>query len=227
MIEPRYISAKLIAGFIVLTITSALAEPRVLINAGGAIEGVMTDIRYAGTANFLGRSAKGYGKALCLLTPEATEALFRAQDFAKDEGMALLIYDCYRPQRAVDDFVNWVNSHEEEPTKAIYYPHIPRGELIQQGYIAERSGHSRGSTVDLTLVSTETGETLNMGTPWDFFDERSHTQSNLVSADARANRHTLKRIMEGAGFRGYFAEWWHFSLVNEPFPNTYFDIPIE
>ena len=226
MIEPRHLSATLIAGFIVLTITSALAEPRVLINAGASIEGVTTDIRYSSTANFLGRSVKGYGKPHCLLTPEATEALSHAQDLAKEEGMALLIYDCYRAQRAVDDFVGWVNSHEKEPQKAIYYPHIPREELIQQGYIAERSGHSRGSTVDLTLVSTETGEALYMGTHWDFFDERSHTQSNVVSVDARANRHALQRIMEGAGFRGYFAEWWHFTLINEPFPDTYFDIPI-
>ena len=227
MIEPRHLSATLIAGFIVLAITSALAVPRVLIDAGASIQGVTTDIRYAGTANFLGRSVKGYGNPHCLLTPEATEALSLAQDLAKEEGMALLIYDCYRPQRAVDDFVGWVNSHEKEPTKAIYYPHIPREELIQQGYIAERSGHSRGSTVDLTLVSTETGEALDMGTPWDFFDKRSHTQSNVVSVDARANRHALQRIMEGAGFRGYFAEWWHFTLINEPFPDTYFDIPIE
>jgi D-alanyl-D-alanine dipeptidase len=227
MIEPRHLSATLIAGFIVLAITSALAVPRVLIDAGASIQGVTTDIRYAGTANFLGRSVKGYGNPHCLLTPEATEALSHAQDLAKEEGMALLIYDCYRPQRAVDDFVGWVNSHEKEPKKAIYYPHIPREELIQQGYIAERSGHSRGSTVDLTLVSTETGEALDMGTPWDFFDERSHTQSNVVSVDARANRHALQRIMEGAGFRGYFAEWWHFTLINEPFPDTYFDIPIE
>ena len=227
MIEPRHLSATLIAGFIVLTITSALAVPRVLIDAGASIQGVTTDIRYAGTANFLGRSVKGYGNPHCLLTPEATEALSLAQDLAKEEGMALLIYDCYRPQRAVDDFVGWVNSHEKEPKKAIYYPHIPREELIQQGYIAERSGHSRGSTVDLTLVSTETGEALDMGTPWDFFDKRSHTQSNVVSVDARANRHALQRIMEGAGFRGYFAEWWHFTLINEPFPDTYFDIPIE
>ena len=227
MIEPRHLSATLIAGFIVLAITSALAVPRVLIDAGASIQGVTTDIRYAGTANFLGRSVKGYGNPHCLLTPEATEALSHAQDLAKEEGMALLIYDCYRPQRAVDDFVGWVNSHEKEPRKAIYYPHIPREELIQQGYIAERSGHSRGSTVDLTLVSTETGEALDMGTPWDFFDERSHTQSNVVSVDARANRHALQRIMEGAGFRGYFAERWHFTLINEPFPDTYFDIPIE
>jgi len=227
MIEPRHLSATLIAGFIVLMITSALAVPRVLIDAGASIQGVTTDIRYAGTANFLGRSVKGYGNPHCLLTPEATEALSHAQDLAKEEGMALLIYDCYRPQRAVDDFVGWVNSHEKEPKKAIYYPHIPREELIQQGYIAERSGHSRGSTVDLTLVSTETGEALDMGTPWDFFDERSHTQSNVVSVDARANLHALQRIMEGAGFRGYFAEWWHFTLINEPFPDTYFDIPIE
>ena len=227
MIEPRHLSATLIAGFIVLTITSALAVPRVLIDSGASIQGVTTDIRYAGTANFLGRSVKGYGNPHCLLTPEATEALSHAQDLAKEEGMALLIYDCYRPQRAVDDFVGWVNSHEKEPRKAIYYPHIPREELIQQGYIAERSGHSRGSTVDLTLVSTETGEALDMGTPWDFFDKRSHTQSNVVSVDARANRHALQRIMEGAGFRGYFAEWWHFTLINEPFPDKYFDIPIE
>ncbi|HBJ89617.1 MAG TPA: peptidase M15 [Gammaproteobacteria bacterium] len=171
----------------------------------------------------MGRSAKGYGKAHCLLTPEATEALFRAQDFAKDEGMALLIYDCYRPQRAVDDFVNWVNSHEEEPTKAIYYPHIPRAELIQQGYIAERSGHSRGSTVDLTLVSTETGEALDMGTPWDFFDLTSWGESDALSVQQRANRALLRALMTKHGFMPLREEWWHFTLENEPYPDTYFN----
>ena len=123
----------------------------------------------------------------------------------------------------MDDFVAWVGSSEPEPTKATYYPEVERHTLIEQGYIADRSGHSRASTVDLTLVHGATGEPLDMGTPWDFFDERSHTDNPSVSPVAKANRQLLKGFMEAAGFRPYYAEWWHFTLDDEPLPNTYLD----
>ena len=204
-----------------------MASSNALIDAGEAVEGVVTDIRYAGKNNFLGRPVVGYRAAKCWLSREAASALSKAQHLAETEGLAILIYDCYRPQRAVDDFVQWVSGNEDEPTKAIYYPNVPRRELIDRGYIASRSGHSRGGTIDLTLVDVESGQPLNMGTPWDYFDARSHTASKEINDDAAKNRQTLKRIMESAGFKGYYAEWWHFTLKNEPFPNSYFDIPIQ
>ena len=205
----------------------SMASSNELIDAGEAIEGIVMDIRYAGKNNFLGRPVAGYGAAKCWLSREATSALSKVQRVAATKGLGILIYDCFRPQRAVDDFVQWVSGTEDEPTKAIYYPNVPRRELIDRGYIASRSGHSRGSTIDLTLIAIESGQPLNMGTPWDYFDARSHTASKEIDDDAAKNRQILKRIMESAGFRGYCAEWWHFTLENEPFRDTYFDIPIQ
>lgn len=206
------------------SITAASDE---LVDAEESVEGIVTDIRYAGKNNFLGRPVTGYRTAKCWLSREASSALSKAQRLAETQGLALLIYDCYRPQRAVNDFVQWVNSDEDEPTKAIYYPNVPRSKLIDRGYIASRSGHSRGSTIDLTLIAIESRQPLNMGTPWDYFDARSHTASTEIDEDAARNRQVLKRIMKSAGFRAYYAEWWHFTLDNEPYPDTYFDIPIE
>ena len=210
-----------------MSVPITMASPNALIDAGETVEGVVTDIRYAGKNNFLGRPVAGYSAAKCWLSREAASALSKAQRLAETEGLAILIYDCYRPQRAVDDFVQWVSGNEDEPTKAIYYPNVARRELIDRGYIASRSGHSRGSTIDLTLTAKANGQPLNMGTPWDYFDARSHTASKEINDDAAKNRQTLKRIMESAGFKGYYAEWWHFTLKNEPFPNSYFDIPIQ
>lgn len=204
-----------------------MASSYELIDVGASVEGIVMDIRYAGKNNFLGRSVTGYSAAKCWLSRDAASALSKAQRLAENQSLAILVYDCYRPQRAVDDFVQWVNSDEGEPTKAIYYPNVPRSKLIDRGYIASRSGHSRGSTIDLTLIAIESRQPLNMGTPWDYFDARSHTASTEIDADAAKNRQILKRIMESAGFRAYYAEWWHFTLDNEPYPDTYFDIPIQ
>ena len=201
----------------------AFSDPVALVDAAEVAPGLRMHLRYAGSENFLGRPVTGYEAPRCLLTAQAAEALGKAQALAEGEGLGLLVYDCYRPQRAVDDFVAWVGSSEPEPTKATYYPEVERRTLIEQGYIADRSGHSRASTVDLTLVHGATGEPLDMGTPWDFFDERSHTDNPSVSPVAKANRQLLKGFMEAAGFRPYYAEWWHFTLDNEPLPNTYLD----
>ena len=210
-----------------MSVPITMASSNALIDAGETVEGVVTDIRYAGKNNFLGRPVAGYGAAKCWLSQEAISALSKAQRLAENQGLAILIYDCYRPQRAVDDFVQWVSGNEDEPTKVIYYPNVPRRELIDRGYIASRSGHSRGSTIDLTLIVKESGQPLNMGTSWDYFDARSHTASKEIVGDAAKNRQILKQIMESAGFKGYYAEWWHFTLESEPFPNTYFNIPIQ
>lgn len=153
-------------------------------------------------------------------------ALGRAQELTLSRNLSLLVYDCYRPQRAVDDFVDWVSGTAPESTKPAYYPSLERSSLIELGYIASQSGHSRASTVDLTLVDIATGQPLDMGTPWDFFDPTSHTESDEIDLGARNNRFLLREIMTASGFRPYYAEWWHFTLVDEPYPETYFDIVI-
>jgi D-alanyl-D-alanine dipeptidase len=205
----------------------AHSEERPLVNAQVNHPSLMTDIRYAGNNNFIGRRVAGYRAPLCLLSEAASKALDQAQNLAERHNLSLLMYDCYRPQRAVDDFVTWVAGTSPEPTKAAYYPSLDRSSLIDLGYIASQSGHSRGSTVDLTLVDRQTGQPLDMGTPWDFFDPMSHTESDAIELTAKNNRLLLRQIMSAAGFRPYYAEWWHFTLIDEPFPDTYFDHVIE
>lgn len=183
------------------------------------------DPRYAGSDNFMGRPIRGYLAPQVMLTREAAEALSAAQKTAREQGLSLLVYDGYRPQRAVDHFVEWGADLADTLNKATYYPDVPKAELFDRGYISARSGHSRGSTVDLTL--TRDGVPLDMGTPFDFFDERSHTESPVITGGAMANRMLLRGIMSGAGFRNYVNEWWHYTLLDEPYPDTYFDIPIE
>jgi len=206
---------------------------------------VIVDARYAGADNFLGRPARGYAAARCLLTTEAASALAAVQRDVAAFGLGLKVYDCYRPQRAVDDFVAW--SRAPGPaTDPRHHPVVPRSELARRGYIAASSGHSRGSTVDLTLVPAvpkrpgamrardcasidgpqAPDASLNMGTTFDCFDERSHVAAAGVSSEARYNRLLLKLAMEKRRFVGYPQEWWHFTLANEPFPKTVFDFEI-
>ncbi len=206
---------------------SAPGEANPLVNAQTRTPDLLTDIRYAGSDNFIGRPAAGYQAPLCLLSEAASRALNQAQEVAMSQGLSLLMYDCYRPQRAVDEFVAWVSGTSPEPMKAKYYPSLERSSLIDLGYIARQSGHSRASTVDLTLVDREIGQPLDMGTPWDFFDPMSHTESADIDPAARDNRLLLREIMMASGFKPYYAEWWHFTLVDEPYPQTYFDVTID
>ena len=182
------------------------------------------DPKYFGSDNFMGRPIEGYQVAQVMLTREAAVALSNAQEMAAEQGLSFLVYDGYRPQRAVDHFVEWGADLADTLNKAAYYPEVPKAELFDRGYIAERSGHSRGSTVDLTL--TRDGVPLDMGTPFDFFDELSHTENPAITGEAMANRMLLKAIMTEAGFSNYVNEWWHYTLTDEPFPDTYFDTPI-
>ena len=214
---------------LLLTLTPIIArgDPSPLVNAQAITPSFLTDIRYAGNDNFIGRPVAGYEAPLCLLSEAASVALGRAQELALSRNLSLLVYDCYRPQRAVDDFVDWVFGIAPEPTKRAYYPSLERSSLIDLGYITSKSGHSRASTVDLTLVDNATGQPLDMGTPWDFFDPMSHTESDMIDSRARHNRFLLREMMTASGFRPYYAEWWHFTLVDEPYPATYFDIVID
>lgn len=182
-------------------------------------------VRYAGPDNFVGETIDGYLASQIMLTLEAAAALSRAQQTATEKGLSLLVYDGYRPQRAVDHFVRWGKDLSDIRRKPAHYPAVAKSELFERGYIAERSGHSRGSTVDVTL--TANGKPLDMGTAFDFFGAESHTDSPDISLAARANRRLLVNIMAEAGFRNYPREWWHYTLINEPYPDTYFDMPIK
>ena len=191
---------------------------------------ILIDLRYAGDNNFIGGPIDGYVKPRCIVTKEMAKALKRVQSELHSHGLGLKIYDSYRPQRAVDHFVRWAKDSNDTKMKDEYYPNVKKESLFNEGYIAGRSGHSRGSAVDLTIVSVnkpDSGQEIDMGSPFDLFDPKSWTKSPDVSPDQRANRLLLKTIMEKHGFQPYEKEWWHFTLRNEPYPNRYFDFPVE
>lgn len=187
---------------------------------------IVQDIRYASADNFVGERIDGYEAAHCFLTRLAAVALARVQEELRPFNLSLKVFDGYRPQRAVDHFVRWAEDPAATAMKQHYYPVVSKDSLFAQGYIAVRSGHSRGSTVDVTLIDLQTGDALDMGTSYDLFDPRSHTASPHVGAQARAHRLLLRQVMEAQGFVNYAKEWWHFTLRDEPFPDTYFDFVI-
>jgi len=209
-------------------IAPAHASPTsaMLVDAGTIVPGLVADIRYAGSHNFVGRPINGYRARRCLLTQPAANALAEvARDLAA-RGLVIKVFDCYRPARAVADFVRWARDPRDQAAKAEFYPDVDKRTLFRDGYIASHSGHSRGSTADLTLARAD-GTELDMGTPFDFFSPRSWTAASSVTAEQHANRMRLAAAMQRRGFRGYPKEWWHFTLRNEPFPGTYFDMPVQ
>lgn len=191
------------------------------------IPSLVFDIRYYSTDNFLGTRVRGYDSAKCLLTGPAADALKKAQREIAAKGFTFKIFDCYRPQRAVDHFVDWVNDPGDRRMKAMYYPNEEKSRLIEKGYIADRSGHSRGSTLDLTLVEIASSKELDMGTPFDYFDTLSNTADPRITDQQNRNRQLLKTVMEKHGFVNYDKEWWHYTLVNEPYPDTYFNFTVK
>jgi len=205
-------------------------RPDDIVDAAELIPGLVLDIRYASDFNFVGEIIDGYVKPRCLLTRRAAKALRTVQEALERDGLGLKIYDCYRPQRAVDHFARWAADPTDVRMKDAFYPAVAKDKLFELGYIAERSGHSRGSTVDVTLVKVKSAsdyEELDMGTKYDFFDELSHTDNAAVGAKARANRQRLKAAMESHGFVNLPEEWWHYTLKDEPYADTYFDFPVE
>lgn len=216
-----------------------------------AIPGILVEARYFSAHNFIGKPIRGYRAAKCLLTRQAAEALAKVQAEVKPQGYSLKVYDCYRPQRAVDYFVEWAKDLNDQLMKPEFYPKVDKSTLFQDGYIASRSGHSRGSTLDLTLVKLppakqpgfQSGQklaacyepasrrfkdnTIDMGTGYDCFDVKAHTASLAIGEPQRKNRLLLKEAMERHGFVNYDKEWWHFTLKNEPYPSTFFDFEVE
>jgi D-alanyl-D-alanine dipeptidase len=192
---------------------------------------IILSMNYVSTNNFMGRQVNGYYNPVCILTIEAANALLALQDTLdqKHPGLCLKMFDAYRPVQAVLDFKEWSLDPQDQKMKEAYYPTLHKPDLFKLGYIAEQSSHSRGSTVDLTLVERlpdNQHRELDMGTIFDYFHEHSHTENPTISEKAKANRTLLKDLMDEQNFENYPYEWWHYTLRNEPFIDTYFDFPV-
>jgi len=191
------------------------------------IPSAVLDLRYYGSDNFIGRPIAGYVSSKAVLTTEALNQLKKVQEELKTFQLGIKIFDAYRPQRAVDDFVLWAKVPDDTLMKARFYPDVAKKDLFKLDYIASKSGHSRGSTLDLTLISLKTFEALDMGSPYDFFGQISWPFAKEITAKQRAHRMLLRTLMLKYGFQPYCCEWWHFTLKSEPFPATYFDFIVE
>lgn len=191
------------------------------------VPGVIQEIRYHSTYNFIGERIDGYEQPCAILTRAAAEALKGVSEELFSLGLCLKVFDAYRPARAVAHFVRWAEDEADLKMKPYFYPDVNKKDLFELGYIAVRSGHSRGSTVDLTLFDMAKGKEVSMGSPFDYFGKRSHTEflAHLTEEEIQ-NRYFLRSAMVHHGFRPIEEEWWHFTLENEPFPDTYFDFPV-
>ena len=188
---------------------------------------VILEIRYFSSYNFVGKRIDGYVAPQAILSEPAAKALCKAAASAEEKGYTFKIYDAYRPQAAVDHFVRWGMDAADTRMKSVFYPQVEKARVFDLGYVATRSGHSRGSTVDLTLVDRQSGKDMDMGTPFDFFGEASHHGAQGMTLQQAANRKILLDLMEKGGFRRYEEEWWHYTLKNEPYPDTYFNFVVE
>jgi D-alanyl-D-alanine dipeptidase len=219
-----------IAALTELPVAAAQTRPASFVNAATVVPNLVVDMRYLGSDNFVGRRIDGYESPICYLTREAAAALAQVARDLEPQGLAIKAFDCYRPVRAVAHFVRWARDLRDQVRKADYYPQVDKRNLFRDGYIAARSGHSRGSTMDITLVRRGGGELggreLDMGTPFDFFSPWSAPSDKTVNAEAQANRRLLAGAMRRRGFMPYKQEWWHFTLRKEPYPDTYFDFPV-
>ncbi|MDR7276989.1 D-Ala-D-Ala dipeptidase VanX [Catenuloplanes atrovinosus] len=190
------------------------------------VPGIRWDAKYATWDNFTGKPVDGYEVNRIVGTKALCAALARAQEKAESRGFGLLLWDGYRPQRAVDCFLRWSEQPEDGRRKPRHYPNIDRPQMFEQGYVAAKSGHSRGSTVDLTIYDLATNEVVWMGGDYDLMDPVSHHGAEGITPDETKNREHLCSIMEESGFVRYDCEWWHYTLRDEPYPDTYFDFPI-
>ena len=200
--------------------------PKEFVYVENVIPSIKVELRYFSNNNFLGKPVDSYKKEVAILTTQAAEVLKNVQDELKQHNLSIMIYDSYRPQTAVNHFIRWARDLNDTINKPAFYPNVMKQHLFQEGYISSQSGHSRGSTMDITLVDINTCEPLDMGSPYDFFGPESWVANNDLTAQQRANRMLLQTVMVKHGFKIYTKEWWHFTLRNEPFPDTYFDFPV-
>jgi D-alanyl-D-alanine dipeptidase len=227
------------------------APPGAFVSLHDVAPSIIVEMRYFTAHDFMGRRVPGYHENVCLLTRRAATALARVQKVVRAEGYTLKVYDCYRPQRSVDAFVRWGKDLSDQRMKREFYPRVDKRRVFKEGYIASRSGHSRGSTMDLTLVRLPArrqgryhrgdrlrdcagprrrrfrDNTIDMGTGYDCFDPLAHPFNARIRGRRRANRLRLREPMIAAGFKGLPTEWWHFTLKDEPYPDTFFDFPME
>lgn len=204
-----------------------IVRPNDFVDISLEIPGIITDVKYFTGDNFVGERIDGYEAPTILLTENAALALSRVQKQLMEEGCGLKVFDGYRPKRAVAHFIRWGKQEEDCKTKSKYYPEMTREEIFQRGFIAPESSHTRGSTVDLTVVNMETGIEIDMGGMFDFFSEVSYSDYDHLTLDQSKNRVQLRYLMRSEGFEPMQQEWWHFTLAGEPYPETYFDFPIQ
>ena len=225
----RPIRLLFIAAITLFAASPVSASPPGFVVIRDAVPDIVVELRYLGSDNFVGQRIDGYERERCYITAEAARALTNVQKELSGFALGLKIFDAYRPQRAVNHFVRWAEDLDDKKMKAKYYPGVEKQHLFRDGYIAAKSGHSRGSTVDVTLVSLDSGvpAELDMGTGWDYFGPESWPASRAVTPQQRANRMLLQSVMVKHGFRPLTEEWWHFTLADEPYPEQYFDFVIE
>ena len=248
----RYDSKKLLSIFMSISLVLANKNtlPNKFVYLDDFIPNIVIELRYNSSFNFIGKNIDGYKNNRCILTVDMAEALKEVQNELQVMGLGLKVYDAYRPQKAVDHFLRWANDESDTLTKKEFYPTFTKKELLENLYIATKSSHSRGSAIDLTIVPFPLSEqepfkikdqwdcskgnyipqrdnSLDMGSSYDCFHEISHTGSTIITPQQRANRLLLKSLMEKQGFRNYYKEWWHYNFINETFPETYFNFPVD
>ena len=201
--------------------------PQGFVHVKEIIPDLDVELRYFSTHNFVGDTIDGYKANTLILTLQTAKALKQVQDELQNQNLCLKVYDGYRPQRAVNHFMRWASNLNDTLNKQEFYPTVEKRFLFQDGYIATQSGHSRGSTIDLTIIDGNTSKPLDMGSPYDFFGEPSWVEYQNISEKQKQNRQLLQNVMQKNGFRNYPQEWWHFTLIGEPFPDTYFDFVVE
>ncbi len=213
--------------FLFWSVCSLAQLPKGFVYVSDSIPDMEVELRYFGSNNFVGKPIEGYNTNRLILTAEATKALKKVHEELLMKNLCLKVYDGYRPQQAVNHFIKWARDWNDTINKQQFYPDVKKRNLFKAGYIASRSGHSKGSTVDLTIIDGNTGKELDMGSPYDFFGNESWVAYEGLTEKQKANRQLLKSIMLKHGFRNYPKEWWHFTLRWEPFPDTFFDFPVE
>ncbi|MDD2466042.1 MAG: M15 family metallopeptidase [Desulfobulbus sp.] len=213
-----------------LKVAQSSTLPKGFVYADQVIPDIKVDLRYATKHNFVGMPIDGYVQPRFILTDQAAHALKEVQEELRTFGLGLKIFDGYRPQRAVDNFVRWAKDVNDNRMKREFYPDVKKENLFKEDYIAAKSSHSRGSTVDLTITSiaaTLNDPDLDMGSGFDLFAPKSWPTNLEITTEARAHRMLLQILMRKHGFEPYPKEWWHFTFKNEPFPDTYFDFPVQ
>jgi len=222
-----YMKLNCIFLFLLFNLSAGAQLPEGFVYVDDVISDIQIELRYCLNNNFVGQPVDGYNAEVCILSKQATLALKKAQDALKRQNRSLKIYDAYRPQRAVNHFSKWAKNVNDTLMKKQFYPNVDKRNLFKEGYIASRSRHSSGSTLDLTIVDLKTGKELDMGTPYDYFGKASWLLHEDLTEEQKSNRMLLHNIMTKNGFRHYPQEWWHFTLRSEPFKDQYFDFPVE